>query len=55
MGGQLPDIISLHELLKVSFALGHLDEAVLQKFFSSRSLQVSKIHVRHARLSMLVV
>lgn len=52
MSSQLPDVVSLHEFLKVCLALGHLDESVLQKFLGSWSLQMSKIH---AGLSMLVI
>lgn len=53
MSSQLPDIISLHELLKVSLALGHLDESVLQKFLGSWSLQVCKIPQKAEHISLL--
>jgi hypothetical protein len=41
VGSQLPDIISLHELLEISLALGHLNESMLQKFLGSWSLKDS--------------
>ena len=53
MSSQLPDIVSLHELLKVSLALGHLDESVLQKFLGSWSLQVCRIPKKARHISLL--
>lgn len=53
MSSQFPDIVSLHELLKVSLALSHLDKSVLQKFLGSWSLQVYQFPQKADHVSLL--